>query len=98
MGLKSISTDKGNIIDNPWVIKCYFDTTTGMGKIVKEHKGAANVLYSEGQLYTPETWDVKYLKRFASFKDMVKEWAKINSITFDQAYEEALRSFPSQKD
>jgi len=52
-----------------------FGSYWGYGKIVSDHgNGVLEILYSEGQSYSPELWDDKYVKRFDTLVEALKEY------------------------
>jgi len=40
-----------------------------VGKIVKEYNGGVEILYSEGQQYSAQCWDINYIQRFDTLEE-----------------------------
>lgn len=80
-------------IDKPW---CLYGMCSwwGVGKIVEEQKGALCIINSEKDECRP--WDPNYVKRFASLKEAIEEYAKHKEQSFAGTKEKALEDFPSE--
>ena len=84
-------------IRNVWCLYCH-GTPTGVGKIVEESESSAEVIKYEGQ--SPEAWDKKSLKRFATIAAAIKkfrEWREGYQLTLDKLKEVMVDRFPSQR-
>lgn len=84
-------------IEKPWCIRFGTMGDVRIGKIVGEHAEVVDVQYSEGQQYSPETWDYTFVKRYKRFTNMVVRFAKLRGGSFKRSMEKALDDFPSQK-
>jgi hypothetical protein len=84
-------------IDKPWVAFGIFKSS--MGKIVEDNSSVnsnVHILYIEGQIYPPEIWDIRYVIRFDTPKELA---GYISGYTDDYTYDGAMQylrdHFPS---
>jgi len=89
-------------IENPWCVYGWFLGLWNFGKIEEDRKHSVNIRYSEGQLYSPECWNSKWVKRFPSLIEAVEHYiAKCPEVdirtrgeTDCEIRERARRNFP----
>lgn len=97
----------GEVIEKPWCVYRGLLHLLGFGKIEEERDdGVYMIRYSEHQMYLPEPWDPKYVKRFPSLEEAVDYYIKnrpktdIRTISKTDTEEEikkrAKRDFPSE--
>ena len=63
-------------IEKPWCTYGWGFSLYGYGKIVLESENSVKILYSEGQLYSPEYWDKKeiYVKRYDTLEEAAEKY------------------------
>lgn len=94
--LKKEKDMSGKKINKPWCVFLY-GWPGGIGKIVEESKSVAFLMYCEGQHYSPEPWDTKYLWRFANITNAVKKFHKSTKCNLEQLKQQMIAYFPSEK-
>lgn len=67
----------------------------GIGKIVRSDRYGCDILYSEGQHYPAELWDLKYVKRFDTVEEAISEYGKRSSDPIEKIREDVYDNFPS---
>lgn len=82
-------------IKKPWCIYRH-GTPTGIGMVLEESKTSALVLYCEGQHYSPEVWDKKYLWRFATITAAIKKFKGWGGCGIEELKEMISSHFPSE--
>jgi len=70
---------------------------TGIGKITEEFEKTAYVMYAEGQMYPPETWEKKYLLRFKTITGAIKKFHKLTEVPLYKIKGLMAAKFYSQK-
>ena len=95
-------------IEKHWVIFPNNDLAYNFGQIVKERQGGVvDIIYSEGQKYSPECWDPDYVERFSSPQEAIDTFLEKGYIslflrdpnrspTKKDITEYFLKMFPSQ--
>jgi hypothetical protein len=63
-------------IEKPWCTYGLGFSLYGYGKIVSESEHSVDILYSEGQHYSPECWDKKecYVKRYDTLEEAAEKY------------------------
>jgi hypothetical protein len=89
--------------DKPWCVYGYFLGPWGFGKIVEDRGDIVHIKYCEGQLYPPESWNSKWIKRFPTLEEAVNYYIenRLRGILGEGETEEEIRArakryFPSQ--
>jgi hypothetical protein len=65
-------------IVKPWCTYSFeeVDLPYAVAKIVQEFGSSVDLLYSEHQLYSPQPWDIRYIKRFDTLEEAIEYWWK----------------------
>ncbi len=80
-------------IKNPWCL-CGGIWWWHFGKVVEEQRNILFIKYSEkGEWHA---WGSDYVKRFASLKEAVEEYARYNGLRLNIIKERARERFPSE--
>lgn len=58
-------------LENPWCVYEGLLNAIGFGKIEREDNSVVYVRYSEGQLYPPEPWDPRYIRKFCTLEEAI---------------------------
>jgi hypothetical protein len=56
-------------IQKPWAI--YGLVTKFIGRVSSDHDGFVNLLYSEGQLFLPQSWSFRHVHRFDNYQEAI---------------------------
>ena len=83
-------------IVKPWCVYRH-GTPTGVGKIVEINgKTSVSILYSEGQHYSPDCWDIRSIQRFATITAAIKKFSKYSGCTLEELKSVMMLYFPSK--
>ena len=66
-------------IESPWCTYGWFMGPWDFGKVTHEDRTSVRILYSEGQHYSPECWESKWVKRFPTLIEAVEDYIKNRS-------------------
>lgn len=47
------------------------NSPSSIGKLLEQHGNSGTILYSEGQLYPPELWDMAYVEVFDTVEEAI---------------------------
>jgi len=68
-----------------------------IGRLLIHSKQTGEILYSEGQMYRPEFWDMNYVKIFETLEEVILFLIDDMNQVFSEIKEDAERKFPSYK-
>lgn len=86
--------DEEKKIEKPWCLYGGMCWWRGFGKIVEEHNQVVWIKCFEKD--EPHSWDSSYVKRLASLKEAVEEYARYKGWSLAKVKERAMENFPSE--
>ena len=100
--------EKTKKIEKPWGVYGWFNGPWNFGKIegeyISEDHSSLDIRYSEQQMYPPQCWDGKWVKRFDTLEEAVEYYIEERpgcdtrmdrDETDDEIRQRARESFPS---